>query len=240
MKLLTKEDIAKQKSTERKSEIDEGLKLARKVDVLRETASKEESNLARFRAETLDRVKADILVLTKEKKLLIEEIESLKVTKDDIKRSSELEWQKVGEAKEDIGEKESDIARKALELEGIKSKLTSKSKELELRETHIANKEAKVAKMVSESDTNLQNAKASLERTRSKKTEIEAEIHQKSNDLLLREAYISARERELKLEREAIEYEKSGIINKNILLQDRERTLERELQRQRNNDIMHL
>ncbi len=60
MKLLTKTEIEKQKVIERKVEIDQGMTLAKKIDSLRETASKEESNLAKFRIESLKTIKEEI------------------------------------------------------------------------------------------------------------------------------------------------------------------------------------
>lgn len=78
MKLLDKKTISQQRSNERKMEIDEGIKLAKKIDTLRETASKEEQNLANFRQASLDVIHTEIRTLTDEKHKLIEEIMNLK------------------------------------------------------------------------------------------------------------------------------------------------------------------
>lgn len=77
MKLLSREDIAKQKSSERKSEVDEGIKLARKIDVLRETASNEETKLSKFRAEGLKQLKEDIDGLMSLKTALERDVQTL-------------------------------------------------------------------------------------------------------------------------------------------------------------------
>lgn len=78
MKLLSKIEINTLKSVERKKEIDEGVKLAKKVDTLREVASKEESNLRKFRIETLAIIQSEINLKIKERDSLLEEIKKLK------------------------------------------------------------------------------------------------------------------------------------------------------------------
>lgn len=60
MKLLDKQDIQKRKATERKSEVDEGMKLARKVDELRRAGAEEESKLSAFRLMSLKAIQAEI------------------------------------------------------------------------------------------------------------------------------------------------------------------------------------
>ncbi len=78
MKLLSKQDIQKQKASERKSEIDQGMTLAKKVDELRETVSKESSNLAKFRIESLKTIHQEIDELLQQKNNLSNEVEQMK------------------------------------------------------------------------------------------------------------------------------------------------------------------
>lgn len=78
MKLLDKKIIQQSRTSERKMEIDEGAKLARKIDTLRETASSEEARLAKFRDRNLDILRTQIQALVDEKNKLIEEVDSLK------------------------------------------------------------------------------------------------------------------------------------------------------------------
>lgn len=78
MKLLVKSDIAKAKSVERQQEIQEGLKLAKRVDTLREVAAAEEASLAKWRTETV--------------KLIQDEITSFAAKRDELqKQVSKLE-----------------------------------------------------------------------------------------------------------------------------------------------------
>ena len=60
MKILNRQQINEEKSRLRKIEIDEGIKLAEKIDLLRETAAKEESKLKKFRDENLKIIQKEI------------------------------------------------------------------------------------------------------------------------------------------------------------------------------------
>lgn len=80
MKLLSKEDTQKLKTLERKMDIDEGLKIARKIDQLRKDYSNEETKLKRFKEEN----EKEVDLLIQKRDLLIEEIESLKAEKNSI------------------------------------------------------------------------------------------------------------------------------------------------------------
>lgn len=77
MKLLSKNEVQDLKQQERGVEVREGVKLARKIDVLRETASKEETNLAKFRIETLKIIQAEILEWTTKRDALKLEVNEL-------------------------------------------------------------------------------------------------------------------------------------------------------------------
>lgn len=62
MRLLHKQDIDTSKADERKREIDEAVKLARKIDFLRKTLADEEARLYRWRDETMKTILEEIQV----------------------------------------------------------------------------------------------------------------------------------------------------------------------------------
>ena len=82
MKLLNRQEIESKRNSERQTLIDEGLKLAKKVDVLRETAAKEEENLAKFREGSLAQLREDIQKLIDIKNALEASVASLKEEKE--------------------------------------------------------------------------------------------------------------------------------------------------------------
>lgn len=74
IKLLPKSEIDKLKSSDRQREIDEGVKLAKKVDALREIQSQEEVSLTKFRNETVKVIVSEINAKILERDALIEKI----------------------------------------------------------------------------------------------------------------------------------------------------------------------
>lgn len=79
MKILPlKSDVDKIKAQERKREVDEGAKWAKKIDVLREMASEEEKNLRLFHENSMVILKKDIESLIAQKNSLNSDIERLK------------------------------------------------------------------------------------------------------------------------------------------------------------------
>lgn len=77
MRLLTKNEVQDLKQKERGIEIREGAKLAQKIDVLRETASQEETKLTLFRIESLKQLHEQITSLVEKKDLLKKEVDEL-------------------------------------------------------------------------------------------------------------------------------------------------------------------
>lgn len=74
IKLLPKSEIAKAKVKDRQLEIQEGAKLASRVDNLRETVATEEKALSDFRREALSSIQKDIEELTAHKNALGQEV----------------------------------------------------------------------------------------------------------------------------------------------------------------------
>lgn len=81
LRLNSKSDIAKAKAAERNQEIQEGLKISRRVDSLRELEAKEDENLQKFRTETLSSIMADIKSATAEKESILSEVLDLRKEK---------------------------------------------------------------------------------------------------------------------------------------------------------------
>lgn len=77
MKLLKKEDIQQDYALERKLQIDEGMKLANRIDGLRKTLAAEEQRLKTFREGTLKAIHAEIAPLILQKQELEKEIKAL-------------------------------------------------------------------------------------------------------------------------------------------------------------------
>lgn len=130
MKLIPKSQIANDLASERANQIKEGLSLAKKVDVLRETLASLEAQHAKFLAGT----QGELIKATEELQRKKQEVES-EIAKLEIKRQTLLkplddEWASVKEAKEELN--------KQLEAFDLKeNELTTKEKAFKKEEKRI-------------------------------------------------------------------------------------------------------
>lgn len=76
-KLLPKKLVTATLATERKLEIDKGVKLAKAIDTLRDTKRTEEQALEEFREITIRQVQAEIDALFQERNRLSKEVKDL-------------------------------------------------------------------------------------------------------------------------------------------------------------------
>jgi hypothetical protein len=78
IKLLSKQEINQRQALQRHAEIEEGRKLAKRVDNLREIAVQEEASLASFRAKTLKAINEEIKKATKEHEVVLNQVKELR------------------------------------------------------------------------------------------------------------------------------------------------------------------
>lgn len=227
MKLLQKSTITNQKNAERKLEIDEGLALARRIDALRETSAKEETNLLTYRATALKQVQNEIGVLVKQKEDLQEEIKRQEEHRKELLKPLDKEWeqiyekklqidkdsnanillvfqlkeeeQQLEERKNEISKIVIDINKKEKEIDKLKGEIVS-LKELAQREYEIAHEEHSIQ---------TENYDKQISRAIELQKEYESglailnirdkELKEKEVDIINKEKHIEAQQETLKL-----------------------------------------
>lgn len=162
MKLLPKSEVAKAKSIDRQREIDEGIKLAKRVDGLRETAAQEEASLKLFRDKTLTKIHEEITEATKQRDELKEEISQLEE-----KREKALK----------------PLDKKREEIVAARAELKSEQRELTKKEVHIdiLLQEAERDRSLAKDD--LQRAKTDHERSITLLSEADVKNEEAKNNL---------------------------------------------------------
>lgn len=95
MKLLEKSVINNLKTIEQKREIDEGKKLALKVDKLRELSAQEQSRLTLFRDESLKKIRQEIDDAIIERNSVLRETEELREESRKLKTLLEKTQQEI-------------------------------------------------------------------------------------------------------------------------------------------------
>ncbi len=231
IRLLAKSEIVQAKSLERKLEMDEGAKLARKVDALRELQVSEEANLQQFRIATVTQIHEEIAKENQKKEQLLQEVKQLEEQKKKALEpiTKELEaletattqlfeiQNKVNDQitiakslNEDAECKRDEVNRLLLQAKTIKDQA--------LREFEQAATERDLSKVLVDEATHLNVVATNLKIT------TEADLFEKSKNLQNKE--IALQDKENTLEKDRLEIEKIK-----IQLKDREATLERALTR---------
>lgn len=151
MKLLPpKKEIDKEKAQERKREIDDGMRLAQRVDALRRAKDEEEKGLKEYRLNALKAVQYDIDQRIEELNNLDKQIKECYVTREELLKPLDREWAEINLVKAELAEEKSFIylSVESLKIEEGKinsekekvSKIIAKAKENE-KETEKAKRE---------------------------------------------------------------------------------------------------
>lgn len=231
MKLLAKSEVAKAKAADRQREVAEGLKLAGRVDSLREVAAHEEASLAKFRRETIEVIHAEIVAETYKRDLLIGEVsvledrkrEALKPLDDQREELRQIEAKNVAWV-DDLFEREVAVivrdgvlSEREVVLQKLEEKARYTQEDAERRQAEAAIMETMAGTKNMEASEILRKAHAEAETLVSNAMEREEWVTQREDAVFLKEEEL--REKEIELAKDWSR------------LKDREATLERNIKR---------
>lgn len=211
IRLLDRQEINKRKASERKREIDEGLKLARNVDNLRELRAKEDTGLQDWRAKTIAMIHAEIQVKTTEKAKLSREVKELR-------DAAANAWAGITDEKERLARQAEILDEKSAHLEKFKLSLDAREVYLNGSIFDVKQKKLLIDDMHSESSEKLKEA-SKMNEDAEKNSQV---IAKTITDLVSRKADIVAKEMEF--ERNAEEKEAS-LKKRELALVEAEREL---------------
>lgn len=231
MKLLPKSEIVRAKATAKKQEIDEGLKLARRIDNLREVAAQEEQNLARFRERELKRINGEITQQTAIRDGLKGEVGELRREKARGLKEVEQEWAAISQAQDRLQEREESCK----EREKSATDQTRKARDVAKRAQGIlarANTKDELAtgKLLDASKANQEAQKALKVAQKAKADALEFEKGM-TKHLTHRDMVASARERDITIKEDRIKGERAELDKEWALLKDRKDAFYREIKR---------
>lgn len=225
MKLLPKQEIQDLKAKQRKAEIDEGVKLAKKVDSLREMASKEQATIEKFQKESLNNLRSEIQKLIDLRDSIIEEIKGIKEEK--IAVIVELD------------EREKEIDKRESGLRLLKKIIEDKEIELDFREKEqgdiikeINEIKGKVIIQMEESNEILSKSREELiiasdmsSKSKQKLIDVDKYFEAKSKELLEKETSLLSKEQDLKIIDSRLSKKEIELNDRDKSIQDRYQTL---------------
>ena len=231
MKLLNKSEQTKAKALEKNREIQEGLKLAKRVDALREISAQEDKALKDFRKNALAEISAEILQETKKKEEIEKEVKDLEDRKLEALKPLDIEWDRVRVAKEELTRKEATLLNG---IEGHKAEyeeINRRIKEVSDKEAHLATVADIAHDKHSEAEKLLKSAKEQALASKKVSEETEREAKTLVNNAQEKEKYIINREKAVFVKEEELRKKEIDLAKQVIAIRDREATLERNIKR---------
>lgn len=231
MKLLQKSEIDAAKVADKKREIDEGTKLAKRIDSLREIAAQEETALAKFRSETLKNLNDEIVPKVAERDSLDGQIKTRKDELIELQKPLDSKWEEIKNREKEIDLRESSVSGRELSAKEQEKKLILAREDVEKTITRAA-----LDKAISEA--HIHTAKAATDRanralegaTKAAKDVLEI-TRLEEIKLTHREEMVSAREGDVTIKETDLSTREKALADGWILLLDRQAMLEQELKR---------
>lgn len=234
IRLLSKQDIQQAKARERQQEITEGVKLAQRVDSLRELQAEEEQALKKFRDETLTEIHKEITEKITERDSLIYELSRLKKDREEAIKPLTKEWEKIDQVNRGLNEQGNLLTERELAVQ--KKEELAEEEIYHAKEANFRAKSREDNALRLNQDTEQKNLIASENfsqsifiKEQSEKLAQEVEI-----DLRKRDTELAIQERDNSVTRKLLETERENLNKEWKLLNDRKALFERNLKRIKN------
>lgn len=227
MRLLPKSEINKAKALDRQREIEEGKKLATKVDTLREVAVEEEQNLEQFRVKTVKAITEEINLLTQKRDTLVGDIKKATEELAILTEPLDREWEEVRVGKAFVAQKELELAELNDTLQERRTELENAERELEVDKDRVKDLRITANENVARSVTMVSEANKVLAQAREQANALLSNANVKMQEIERKEVRINAKEREVQLKEASNAKVRRQNIEDSIALADERLTLER-------------
>lgn len=231
MKLLPKSEAQAAKAAQKRQDIDAGVKLARRVDVTRETLLIEEKKLEEFRVRRVKEINAEIEPLERELGTLKKDVDTLKQERKELQIPLDKEWAEVRVAKKqalhDTANAQSLLAT-AHEADRQAKQAVRKAADTLAR---ALTKEERVRDSLASAATAEKDAKAALRNAEKVEAKALKLAEEGERDFLSRDNAYALKENGLILREANLTESEADLAKGWKLLEDRKRTFERQITR---------
>lgn len=231
IKLLPKQEISRLQAEQKRAIVSEGMKLARRVDNLREIAAQEEASLASFRSATLKAIKNEIASAKQERDGLLSEVVSLR-------KEIESGTVVLNEREKSLVIRETAIQERESEMEKRVFALSTLTESVKLQEKENTNVTRKLKNvwdvLVTLSDDVkgvYQQAQSYLDGAIARATQIAHLAQEVEQELKTRDIAVASRERDVIIKQEHIVTQSEELAIERRQLADMRGTLERAFKR---------
>lgn len=231
MKLANPRTIQTNINEERRVDIDNGIKLARKVDTLRETIQKEEQKLELFKTSTVKIVQEEIDLKIKEKEKLEKDIISLDEKRKDLLKPLDEEWDKVNEEKKLVESIKSIALSEKKKSDELLFESNTRLSEVQKEEQRVSNLKEQ-AKLELEKANNMSSeAQNCLIEAKKEESRITSHVKKEMAKIAKKEAVLTATVLDIELREKKVKEDEKFNQEEKIRNADMRSTLERALAR---------
>lgn len=225
-RLLSKGEVNAARANERRTDIDQGLALARKVDSLRETASREETNLNMFRTETFKIVQKEVDDLILRKEGLQYEIGVLERQSMNLNRPFDEEWELVKMKRlSDLDAKLEDVEAREKELVKGEYRFSFRENDLKLIETRARDESARSERLLRQASVERDEAHEVLNRARLDDARIRSDLDARTDEFRKAEGEWKSRELDLSMREEALRRSVRELARREKFINDKYQTM---------------
>lgn len=231
MRLLKKSEIDSAKAGDRKRDIDEGSKLAKRVDALREAQATEEASLEKFRRETIAHINEEIISKTYERDSLSKEVYDLEDRKKIALLPLDSEWLEVKAKQDELTEYAQKLNQEKLMLIQSKKDFDIEEDKQKVEKRRISDERNRSIKSLTETETNREESVKVLTKNKRVLEETEELLRREERKAKAKEKALQSAEVILRQKEKKLEEREKDINNQNIFLADQRKTLERAFNR---------
>jgi len=237
MKLLSKKQVTQDVARQRKEKIDEGVAIAKKIDVLRDTLGKEEQGLKKFRTETVSQVTQEIHSKILERDSLLKEIEELHKRRLEELTPLDEDWNRLHIEDIKLDKRRTVLDNREILISESEQRNAERANELLIEKDRISEERRLSSIMLNESTDLRIESQTLLSQARDKAYELTQNAELRMKDVKIREGNLTAQETSLALRKKQLEDKEQDLIEKETWLKDREEELDKafnELRRKQN------
>lgn len=227
MKLLTKSEIDKKRADEFRREREEGLKLARNVDRLRQIRPQEEATLAKWRSDTLAQIHAEIKTETEKRDVLIADIRRLTGERGEALKPLTEEMALLEKKREEISQANKTLETKEEEIRQLEKTTKASNEVASLELKKAVDERRRATEFLQEADFNARESRLALAESESIRDSVRTMQENVEAELRERDANLAMKESSLKLRSDAVKEDEQKLAKEWILLNDRKKMLTR-------------
>lgn len=225
IRLLSKSDVQIHKARERQQSVDEGLKIAHRVDSLRKVAANEEASLEKFRSMTLQNIQTETATKISERDALLVEVHNLEAQKQEALKPLTDELNRITEGKRELENRSDYLSKWEDDVVAKRKMLDKKQKDLDVLEKRVDGTRITANQELAEANEKNVGAEKALRDATKIFDTTSRQCFEREQAVSKRESEVGAREFTLLNQHKALEAKEKELSDRERAIDDKYKTL---------------